>query len=88
MALADFNKAIHLNSTDTQAFYHRGRAYFHKGDYEKATADFTEVIRLSANDGYAYLARSRAYQRLGKDQEAVNDYAKAISFLPGHEKGK
>ena len=55
----------------------RGKAWYHKGDYDNAISDYTEAIRLNPNDADAYRFRGRAYRRQRKDDEALADFAEA-----------
>ena len=49
-ALADFNKAIELDSAYAQAYNNRGAAYLAKGDNNKAIADFKKALELDPNN--------------------------------------
>ena len=48
------------------AYSRRGRAYFNKGDYDRAIRDFDEVIRLDPKFALAYTERGTAYGSKGE----------------------
>src|ERR1700752_637154 len=39
-AIAEFDKAIEIDSRDANAYYNRGLAYFYKGQYDQSISDF------------------------------------------------
>jgi tetratricopeptide (TPR) repeat protein len=62
---------------------HRGYAYDHKGDYDRAIADYTQVIKLDPNDAVAYYNRGRTYSyEKGDYDRARADWTKALQLNP------
>jgi hypothetical protein len=45
-AIADFDDALKLDAKDADAYFSRGRARSHQGDWTRAIADFTQAIAL------------------------------------------
>jgi len=54
VAIADYNKAIELDSTLPETHNNRGEAYAKLGQFEKAVADFDRELALNPNDIVAY----------------------------------
>jgi len=48
-AIADYDKAISLNTKYSRAYHARGEAYKAKGDMKRATADFQKSAELKPN---------------------------------------
>jgi tetratricopeptide (TPR) repeat protein len=58
--ISNYNKVIGANPGDAKAYYHRGVAYYNKGQYDEAIADFNKSIELDPNydrpvNGLAYV---------------------------------
>ena len=81
-AIADFNEAIRLDPTYTNAYNNRGKAYNRKGDYDRAIADFNEAIRLDPTYTYAYNGRGNAHDEKGDHDRAIADFNEAIRLNP------
>lgn len=47
LALADFSRAIELNSDYAMAYANRGVVYHEMGDYQSALPDFDKAIELN-----------------------------------------
>jgi tetratricopeptide (TPR) repeat protein len=45
-AIFDFNKAIEINSMFALAYYHRGKSYYSKREYDKSLNDITRLKEL------------------------------------------
>lgn len=72
--LSDQELAILLN--------HRGFAYHHKKDYDRAIRDYDRAISLQPNDGPALIRRANAYQEKRQYERALADYEAAIQTDP------
>jgi tetratricopeptide (TPR) repeat protein len=79
-AIAEFNKAIELNSEYFEAYWARGVVYARKGQYDKAISDFTKAIEIRPWDAYIYFIRGTAYSRKGQYDKAISDFTKAIEL--------
>ncbi len=80
-AIAEYSKAIELDSQYARAYHARGVAYTWLGEYEKAIADYGKVIELDPQfTPLAYYERGHAYGNLGEHDKAVADYRKAIEL--------
>ena len=77
LALADWTRAIDLDSSMAAAFTARATYYRIKGDAEKALPDLNQSIQLDPSvDGY--FQRGQVYAALGQWNKAVEDYDRAI----------
>lgn len=47
LAIADYTKARELDPNNAGAYYNRGSAYTHEGQYDLAINDYKKVIELS-----------------------------------------
>jgi len=81
-AIAEFNKAIELNSRLPHAYNNRGIAYWRKGNYDQALADFTKSIEISPNNATSYVGRGSVYGDKGNYDQAISDFNKAIDLDP------
>ena len=50
-----------MKPDNVEAYIHRGLAYHHKGEYDRAIEDFTKAIELKPNCASAYYDRGVAY---------------------------
>jgi tetratricopeptide (TPR) repeat protein len=73
-ALADFDKAIQLDSKATLAYYHRANLAYGRGQYDKALADYNTVIRNDPEFDWAYHVRGWIYYRKKDYDKALADY--------------
>ena len=83
-ALADDNKAIRLDPTQSAVYHNRGAVFFLKRDFDKAIADYTEAIRLDPASILSYEDRGTAWLALGEYDKAIADLNEAISIDPTH----
>ncbi|MDE2027728.1 MAG: tetratricopeptide repeat protein [Candidatus Omnitrophica bacterium] len=84
-ALADYNKAISLDKTDTDAYVGRGLVFDAQGDFDKAIADYNTAIAVQP-DAKAYNNRGIFYFHQGRWASAVADLTRAIALDPQNEK--
>jgi tetratricopeptide (TPR) repeat protein len=82
MAIADFARAIRLNSNNASYYLWRGAAYIRKSEYnfgeselDTAIADLNQAIRLNPNVAGHYYWRGRAYSQRWKAFIYRKDYA-------------
>ena len=60
LAIADYSKAIEIDSGFAEAHYDRGFSFYELGRYEEAITDLTRAIELNPNDARFYAQRSLA----------------------------
>ena len=79
-AIAEYDQAIQLYPK-SEAYNHRGNAYFDLGRLDRAVEDYDAAI---ASDGHyfrAYNNRGVVYARLGQLDRAIDDYTQAILYF-------
>lgn len=76
-AIADYSKAIELNSKESTIFLSRGIAYYNKKSFNQAISDFDKVIELAPDESMAYYNRGSALEKIGNFEKALADYKKA-----------
>jgi tetratricopeptide (TPR) repeat protein len=81
-AVADFNKALELAPTSSEALYNRALAYSRSGVYDKALADYTQALKYAPRDWQILYNRGNTYLDLGKGKEALADYDRALQLHP------
>ncbi|MEH1890604.1 MAG: tetratricopeptide repeat protein [Nostoc sp.] len=81
-AIANYNQALQVKSSDVALYYKRGLAHYQIGDYEAAIADYSQAIQMNLHDAKSYNKRGLALSQLGRLEEAINDYSQAIRINP------
>ena len=81
-AIAEYTRAIEVDSNYAEAYSNRGYAYSNKGEYDNAIADYTRAIELDSEYAGAYNNRGWAYYLKGEYDNAITDYARAIELDP------
>ena len=72
-----------LSADDLEgAYYSRGAAYDHLGQYPSAISDLNEAIRQNPNDALAYDVRGDVEQKTGDTAGADADHARAKAIDP------
>ncbi|MCK5578371.1 MAG: tetratricopeptide repeat protein, partial [Planctomycetes bacterium] len=81
-AIADYTKAIKLDSEFAEAYYNRAFAYYAIGQYDTAIKDYTNVIEINPEYAEAYHNRGFAYDK-NKDYSSVaKDQSEAVKINP------
>ena len=78
-ALADFDKAIELDSDNAVLLFFRGNVKTSMWLLEEAILDFDHVISLEPTHAEAYFARGRAKAWSGKPAESLFDYDQSLA---------
>ena len=81
-AIADYTKALELNSSYIGAYVNRGMAKANQGNDSGAVADYTEAIKMKPGFTDAYLHRGHAEFLQGNFDNAIADYSKVIELKP------
>ena len=76
-AIADYNKAIEINSIYSNAFAGRGDSKTELKDYQGAIEDYTKAIELNPNYIEAYYNRGVSKLNLNQKESACLDWIKA-----------
>jgi tetratricopeptide (TPR) repeat protein len=81
-AIADFNRAVELDSKNVNAYLGRGIARRQKGDLEGAIADNDRAIELDPKNDSAYNNRANIRAFKGDLDGALSDYNRAVEIDP------
>jgi tetratricopeptide (TPR) repeat protein len=84
-AIADFSRAIELDSEDKGAISARGYTYRLIERYPEAIADFSRAIELDPEDDWALTQRGYIYQLVESYPEAIADFNRAIALNSENE---
>jgi tetratricopeptide (TPR) repeat protein len=83
-ALADFEKALALNSKIAAAYVNRGNSYFSTQHYKSAIDDYTKALQMEAEDSYiAHFNRGLAHEAQKNVQLALEDFIRVNELRPG-----
>ena len=77
----DFDQAIKINSSFTQAFNDRGLAYVSKGETDRAIEDFNQAIKLNPKLALAFSARGNSLASKAEYDKAIADLTQALSIV-------
>ena len=81
-AIADADKALAEDSTNTAAYYYRAAAYNLIGQYETAASNATQALSIDPTEVASRDARSYAYNHLGRFNDAIADANHSLELSP------
>ena len=84
LAIADWTRAIEIDSTDFQPYFNRGTTYSSKGNFDAGIRDLNKAIELNEENAFAYNNRGVSYYKNGEYDVAIRDYTTAIELDPQH----
>lgn len=84
-AIADYSKALDLNSSYIGAYNNRGLAKSKQGNFDGAIADYSQAIKMKPTFTDAYFNRGAAEFLQGNFDAAIADFTKTISLKPDHQ---
>lgn len=79
-ALADLDKSISLDPSQSVSFASRGIAHGTLGHLQPAISDFSRAIELDPQDWVSFQNRGKAYSDAGDQRRAIEDYSKVIEM--------
>jgi tetratricopeptide (TPR) repeat protein len=79
-AILDFNKAIELFPSYSDAYYRRGLCRIHLERPKEALSDFSQVIKLHPKDKIGYFNRGLTKGLMKDFKGAVQDFSKSIEI--------
>ena len=79
-AIDDYNCALELNASNTDALFGRAYSYANIGEDDRAERDYTRLLELDPNNGSAYNNRGNIYYSRGDNDKAIADYSRAIEL--------
>lgn len=89
-AVTEYQKALEVNPTFTDALHGLAQAYGQQGKLEEAIAAAQRIAEIDPEDPLAHTSLSRLYQRQGKITEAEEEANKArvLSWKQQLKEGK
>jgi tetratricopeptide (TPR) repeat protein len=81
-AIADYGRAIAINSKDLFAFNNRANTRRDKGDLDGAIADYSEALRLDPDYAAAFTNRGRVHEMRNDLARARADFNAALAAAP------
>ncbi|MGB7569141.1 MAG: tetratricopeptide repeat protein, partial [Chitinivibrionales bacterium] len=82
-AMAEYDRAISLDSIRVEAFVNRGLVREILSDTEGAIKDYSRAIQIKPSSADAYVKRAATYKSQGKFNRALKDYSEAIALDSG-----
>jgi len=92
-AIANFDQAIEIQPSYSEAWYMKGYALFSLEKYQKALVAYDRALENNPDYVDAWHDRGSILRNLGRNQEAIASYDKAIEIQPDyalawHNRGK
>lgn len=81
-AIADYTKAIAMNSKFVEAYQNRGVAKFKLNDLKGALADFSKTIELDDMNADAFTGRANVNYKLLNFKETIADCTSSLGLNP------
>ncbi len=86
-AVADFSRALELDSNNVRALVGRARAYTLLANYDAARKDWTSVLALDPNSQDVRLKRAASHLAFGDAASALADYNAVVANDPNNIEG-
>ena len=77
-ALADLDKAIHIDPNDLNVLYDRAKEYEYKGNLTAALADINKAIQIDSRNGNLLVERGVLLVLMGREKEAQADFDRLL----------
>ena len=77
-AIANLDRAVELDPSNTASYFNRGCAHHHGGNYQAGINDFSQVITLDANYTEAYISRAILNHLVRYEKAAYRDLDTAL----------
>lgn len=85
-AVENYNMAVILNPSFSEAYFNRGLCYYNLKNFDKSIADYTKSSDLDPKNPVIYNNRGDAHYRKQDFPNAIGDYDKAIALNPKYLK--
>ena len=79
-AIKDFDKALKLDPSETNALYNRGNIYFQLDNLERAGKDFATAIQIDPVFAKAFFGLGIVQQKMGKKDAACLSLKRATTL--------
>ncbi len=81
-AISILSQVIEKDANYTNAYYHRGIAFFKNGDYEKALSDFNKAYELNEDLDILWMYKGFTYKNMGDLDQALSCFSNYIIAYP------
>jgi len=81
-AVAEYNKALQVDSGNPQAYFWRARCRLNIGQYDKAIADFNKAVKFDPKYSKAYDNLGWLYMKRGEFDKSIGFLNKSIKLKP------
>lgn len=82
-AVADYDRAIHMNPKLAEAFANRGTVFIRRAKYHDALVEFDRALSLDLEmPASVYYNRAIVYEHIGETTKAYFDFKKAVELRP------
>jgi tetratricopeptide (TPR) repeat protein/serine/threonine protein kinase len=85
LALADFERALTLDSRCDAAYIGRGYARLYANAIDEALADFNKALKINPRSDQAYIGRGTVWLEKSQYTQAIDDLDNAIRLNPHNE---
>lgn len=86
-AISDFNRALQLNSKDTQAWSNKGLAYWRLGNLDSAIIHLNRAVNIDPKYAIAWSNLGSVYYSANRVDEAIKAYENAVTYNPTFSDG-
>ena len=80
-----FDKSIHGNSYDDDAYAEKSNSLFYLGDFDGALENADNAISINPMNAYAYVLKADALQSSKDFEDAIKNYNMAIQIIPEYD---
>jgi tetratricopeptide (TPR) repeat protein len=81
-ALQDFERAIKLNSKNSEAYFYRAMTFYKLQDFARAIASFDNVVKVDPESDRAFYFRGRSNFNSQAYDRAIADFSQALTLKP------
>jgi ankyrin repeat protein len=81
-AIAEYDRALHLEPSSAEAYYNRGVAWRDSGQFDRAIPDFRQTVELNPQHDGAYDNLGWIFAQQGQYEEAIRNWTKVIELKP------
>ncbi len=85
-AIVQYNMALLLKPTFSEAYFNRALCYYRLENFDKSIVDYSKAAELDPTNPFIYNNRGDCHYQKDKFQEAIKDYNKAIELDPKYMK--
>jgi tetratricopeptide (TPR) repeat protein len=81
-SLEAYDKAIEINSTNYEAYYHKGLVHCKMKEFDEALKDFMNALEIDPENAEIWYHKGIALSQIPKFEEAIESYNEVIKIDP------